>query len=72
MIDDVILGCAAQQGRQAYNIGHLATYTAGLPHSVSGATVDRQCSSGKMAMAAQAIAQSILTNNDYIVRLHIK
>lgn len=57
MIDDVIIGCAAQQGSQAYNIGRLATYTAGLPRSVAGATVDRQCSSGMMAiaMAAQAI-----------------
>jgi len=56
-VDDCILGCAAQQGSQAYNIGRLATYTAGLPRSVSGATVDRQCSSGMMAiaMAAQAI-----------------
>lgn len=56
-IDDVILGCAAQQGSQAYNIGRLATYTAGLPRSVPGSTVDRQCSSGMMAigLAAQAI-----------------
>lgn len=61
MIDDVILGCAAQQGSQAYNIGRLATYTAGLPRSVSGATVDRQCSSGMMAIAIAA--QSIMTGN---------
>ena len=61
MVDDVILGCAAQQGSQAYNIGRLATYTAGLPRTVSGATVDRQCSSGMMAIAMAA--QSILTNN---------
>lgn len=61
MVDDVILGCAAQQGSQAYNIGRLATYTAGLPRSVSGSTVDRQCSSGMMAIAIAA--QSIMTNN---------
>lgn len=61
MIDDVILGCAAQQGSQAYNIGRLATYTAGLPRTVSGTTVDRQCSSGMMAIAMAA--QSIMTNN---------
>ena len=61
MVDDVILGCAAQQGSQAYNIGRLATYTAGLPRSVSGTTVDRQCSSGMMAIAIAA--QSIMTNN---------
>ena len=61
MVDDVILGCAAQQGSQAYNIGRLATYTAGLPRTVSGTTVDRQCSSGMMAIAMAA--QSIMTNN---------
>ncbi len=61
MIDDVTLGCAAQQGSQAYNIGRLATYTAGLPLTVAGATVDRQCSSGMMAIAMAA--QSIMTGN---------
>ncbi|WP_371398382.1 acetyl-CoA C-acyltransferase [Fretibacter rubidus] len=61
MVDDVILGCAAQQGSQGYNIGRLATYTAGLPRTVSGSTVDRQCSSGMMAIAMAA--QSIMTNN---------
>lgn len=64
-VDDVILGCAAQQGSQAYNIGRLATYTAGLPRSVSGTTVDRQCSSGMMAIALAA--QSIMTGNTDIV-----
>jgi len=61
MIDDVVLGCAAQQGSQAYNIGRLATFTAGLPRSVPGSTVDRQCSSGMMAIAMAA--QSIMTGN---------
>lgn len=65
MVDDVILGCAAQQGSQAYNIGRLATYTAGLPRSVSGTTVDRQCSSGMMAIGLAA--QAIMTNNADIV-----
>jgi len=61
MINDVVLGCAAQQGSQAYNIGRLATYTAGLPRTVPGSTVDRQCSSGMMAIAMAA--QSIMTGN---------
>jgi len=61
LVDDVILGCAAQQGSQAYNIGRLAGYTAGLPRSVPGATVDRQCSSGMMAIAMAA--QTIMTGN---------
>ncbi len=65
MVDDVILGCAAQQGSQAYNIGRLATYTAGLPRSVAGSTVDRQCASGMMAIALAA--QSVMTNNADIV-----
>ena len=60
-VEDVILGCAAQQGSQAYNIGRLAGYVAGLPHSVPGATVDRQCSSGMMAIALAS--QSIMTGN---------
>jgi len=64
-VDDVILGCAAQQGSQGYNIGRLATYTAGLPRTVSGSTVDRQCSSGMMAIAMAA--QSIMTNNADVV-----
>ncbi len=53
-IDDVIMGAAAQQGSQAYNLGRLCTYTAGLPLSVSGMTVDRQCSSGLMTIAMGA------------------
>ena len=53
-VEDVILGCAAQQGTQGYNLGRLATYTAGLPHTVSGMTMDRQCASGLMAIATAA------------------
>ncbi len=53
-IDDVILGAAAQQGTQAYNLGRLCAYTAGLPHSVAGMTLDRQCSSGLMSIAIGA------------------
>ena len=53
-VDDVILGAAAQQGTQGYNLGRLCAYTAGLPHSVSGMTLDRQCSSGLMSVAIGA------------------
>ncbi len=53
-IDDVILGCAIPQGTQSLNIGRLAALTAGLPPSVSGMTIDRQCSSGMMAIATAA------------------
>lgn len=56
-IDDVLIGCAAQQGTQGYNLGRLCAYTAGLPDTVSGMTLDRQCSSGlqTIAMAAKNI-----------------
>ncbi|WP_342363243.1 acetyl-CoA C-acyltransferase [Terrarubrum flagellatum] len=53
-IEDVILGCAAQQGTQGYNIGRLTAASAGLPDSVSGMTIDRMCSSGLMAIATGA------------------
>lgn len=53
-IEDVIMGAAAQQGTQAYNLGRLCTYTAGLPVGVSGMTVDRQCASGLMAIGMAA------------------
>ncbi len=53
-IDDVIMGCAMQQGVQALNVGRNAALAAGLPTSVSGMSIDRQCSSGMMAVAAAA------------------
>jgi acetyl-CoA C-acetyltransferase len=53
-VEDVILGCAAQQGTQAYNLGRLCTYTAGQPETVAGMTMDRQCASGLMAIATAA------------------
>ena len=53
-IDDVILGAAAQQGTQAYNLARLCVYTAGLPNTVPGMTLDRQCSSGLMSIAIAA------------------
>lgn len=56
-VDDVIIGCAAQQGTQSYNLGRLTATAAGLPNSVPGMTLDRQCSSGLMSIgfAAQNI-----------------
>lgn len=57
-VDDVIMGCAAQQGTQGYNIGRLSAIAAGLPASVPGMALDRMCSSGLMsiAVAARSIA----------------
>ncbi|MES2495765.1 MAG: acetyl-CoA C-acyltransferase [Pseudomonadota bacterium] len=53
-IEDVIMGCAVQQGTQGYNIGRLTAAAAGLPSSVAGMSVDRQCASGLMAIATAA------------------
>ena len=53
-IEDVVLGCSAQQGTQGYNIGRLTAATAGMPDSVPGMTIDRMCSSGLMAVATAA------------------
>jgi len=53
-VEDVIMGCASQQGTQGYNIGRLTAAAAGLPVSVAGMSVDRQCASGLMAIATAA------------------
>ncbi|MGQ9886404.1 acetyl-CoA C-acyltransferase [Serratia marcescens] len=53
-VDDVVLGAALQQGVQGLNIGRLAALRAGLPTSVSGMSLDRQCASGLMAVATAA------------------
>lgn len=64
-VEDVIMGCAQQQGTQALNIGRLSGMAAGLPHSVPGMTIDRQCSSGLMAIATGA--KQIITDNMDVV-----
>ncbi|WP_395447810.1 acetyl-CoA C-acyltransferase [Aminobacter sp. UC22_36] len=53
-VEDVILGCSAQQGTQGYNIGRLTAAAAGLPDSVPGMSIDRMCSSGLMAVSIAA------------------
>ncbi|MFK7803460.1 MAG: acetyl-CoA C-acyltransferase, partial [Anaerolineae bacterium] len=53
-VDDVIMGCAMGQGTTGYNIGRTAALAGGLPVTVSGMTIDRQCSSGMMAIATAA------------------
>jgi acetyl-CoA C-acetyltransferase len=52
-IDDVIMGAALQQGHQA-TIGRTAALRAGLPVSVPGQSIDRQCASGLMSIAIAA------------------
>ena len=60
-IDDVVWGAALQQGSQAPNLARIAALRAGLPVSVSGQTLDRQCSSGLMAISTAA--KQIIVDN---------
>jgi acetyl-CoA C-acetyltransferase len=64
-VEDVLLGCAAQQGTQGYNLARLCAYTGGLPDTVPGMTFDRQCSSGLMTIASAA--KTILAGEQSII-----
>src|SRR3954469_14542562 len=64
-IDDVIMGAALQQGVQT-TIGRTAALRAGLPVTVAGMSIDRQCASGLMAIATAA-KQVIVDRMDVIV-----
>ncbi len=65
-VDDVVFGCALQQGHQAGNIARTSLLRAGLPVTVSGMSVDRQCASGLMAIAT-ATKQIITDNMDITI-----
>jgi acetyl-CoA C-acetyltransferase len=56
-IDDVLMGCANPEGATGWNIARQVALRAGLPTTVSGATVNRFCSSGlqTIAMASQRV-----------------
>jgi acetyl-CoA C-acetyltransferase len=53
-IDDVIIGAALQQGSQGSNVARQSALRAGLPETVAAMSIDRQCSSGMMAIATAA------------------
>ncbi len=53
-VEDVVMGCAMQQGTTGTNIARKALLRAGLPVSVAGTTIDRQCASGLQAIALAA------------------
>ncbi len=53
-IDDVVMGAAMQQGSTFQNTARQCLIRAGLPNSVAGQTMDRQCASGMMAIATAA------------------
>src|SRR5918912_22398 len=57
LVEDVVMGCVMQVGDQGINIGRNAALAAGLPESVVGTTVDRQCGSSQQAahFAAQGV-----------------
>jgi acetyl-CoA acyltransferase len=60
-IEDVIFGCANQQGEQGLNVARMIALLAGLPVEVAGTTVDRQC--GSSLQAVNFGAHSIMTGN---------
>lgn len=64
-VDDVVMGCAMQQGSSGQNVARQSLLAAGLPVTVSGMTVDRQCSSGMMAIAIAA--KQVLDDNMSVV-----
>ena len=64
-IDDVLWGAALQQGAQAGNLARQVALRAGCPVTVSGMTIDRQCSSGLMSIATAA--KQILVDNMDVV-----
>lgn len=55
-IEDVVMGCAMQEGTTGLNVARRSLLVAGLPVTVAGTTIDRQCSSGLQSMALLANA----------------
>jgi len=54
-VDDIMIGCSFPEAEQGLNIGRIASQMAGFPVEVSGATVNRFCSSGLEAIALAAL-----------------
>ena len=64
-IDDVLMGCAAQEAATASNVARQSTLRAGLPVSVAASTIDRKCSSGLQTIVSAA--QRIRSDGDRII-----
>ncbi len=64
-VEDVVMGCAMQQGSSGQNVARQSLLAAGLPVTVAGMSVDRQCSSGMMAIAIAA--RQVLEDNMPVV-----
>ncbi|WP_299369659.1 acetyl-CoA C-acyltransferase [uncultured Tateyamaria sp.] len=65
-VSDVVMGAALQQGHTASNIARQAAIRAGLPVTVAGMSLDRQCASGMMAIAT-ASKQVAMDGMDVVV-----
>jgi acetyl-CoA acyltransferase len=50
-VDDIVLGCAFPESDQGLNLARVVALRAGFPHTVSGQTINRFCSSGLQAIA---------------------
>ena len=55
-VEDVVMGCAMQEGTTGLNVARRSLLKAGLPVTTAGTTIDRQCSSGLQSMAVVANA----------------
>jgi acetyl-CoA C-acetyltransferase len=64
-VEDVIMGCVSQIGPQTFDIARNAWLSAGLPQSVPGVTVDRQCGSSQQAL--HFAAQGVLSGTQDVV-----
>src|SRR5437868_10920705 len=64
-VEDVIMGCVMQVGPQSLDIARTAWLSAGLPESVPGVTIDRQCGSSQQAV--HFAAQGVLSGTQDLV-----
>ena len=64
-VEDVIMGCVSQIGPQSMDIARQAWLSAGLPESVPGVTIDRQCGSSQQAL--HFAAQGVLSGTQDLV-----
>ncbi|GAA2725190.1 acetyl-CoA C-acetyltransferase [Actinocorallia aurantiaca] len=64
-VEDVIMGCVSQAGMQALDVARTSWLSAGLPESVPGVTIDRQCGSSQQAV--HFAAQGVLSGTQDLV-----
>src|SRR5690606_38083942 len=64
-VEDVIMGCVSQVGPQALDLARTAWLSAGLPETVPGVTLDRQCGSSQQAI--HFAAQGVLSGTQDLV-----